>query len=455
MRRAITALTMLAACAAGHGGEVQWWLSSEDGAARLNAQQPLAWERPQDADAPDIAVDESRRFQSILGLGGSLEPATCYNISQLPPAQREEVIRRLVDPEEGIGISLMRLCIGTPDFTGDPWYSYADLPAREVDPELKSFNIGKDRVYILPVIKQALAAAPDLKFFASVWSPPGWMKTEGSMLGGKLRPEYREAFSRYLVKFVKAYEAEGVPVMALTPQNEPYFPNPEYPTTYYDVDDMQALIKVLGPIMEAEIPQVELWCWDHNWNRPEYPAALLEDPEVARFIDGTAFHLYEGRVEAQSQLHAQFPDSPIYFTEGSTFRTRGAVQIIQILRHWARGYNAWVMMLDEDRKPNNGPHDADRTCIELMRDGTVQYHFDYFMYGHFTKFIRPGAVRVASSEGNERLANVAFKSPDGATVMVVANAGAAERPVRIGQGDREIRLTLPRRSLATLVWRSE
>lgn len=439
-------------CTGSDAESVNWWLSSEDGAAKLAAQAPMDW-KPLDASAPaDIVIDPDKTYQSILGLGAAFEHATCYNISQLPPAERDDVLRKLVDPDTGMGMSLMRLCIGTSDFTGDPWYSYNDMPKDQADPELKNFSIGKDRVYVLPIIKKAQELNPDLKFFASVWSPPGWMKTNGRMTAGELKPEFYDAFSRYLVKFVQAYRAEGVPVMAITPQNEPHFPNPMYPTTGYKADQMLTLIRdYLGPRFEAELPDVGIWCWDHNWGEPEFPTTILSDAKAAAYVDGVAWHGYEGKPEAQTQVHEAFPDKPAYFTEGSMFKTRGAIQIIDILRNWARSYNAWVTMLDEDRKPNNGPHDASQTCIELMRDGSVQYHFDYYMYTHFMRFIRPGAVRVDSTDGSIRLNNVAFRDEAGRITCVVANAYSEPRTIRLALGNQELTVEMPARSVATLL----
>ncbi len=446
----------LFSCGLASATEVRWWMSSEDGAASLSEQPALRWSAETLSQPADIVLDASKTYQSILGLGASFEHSTCYNLSQLSEEKKTETLRKLVHPKDGIGMSLMRLCIGTSDFTGDPWYSYNDMPAGESDPELKNFSIEKDRAYLLPIIKQAQAIHPDLKFFASVWSPPGWMKTNDSMLAGRLKPEYYGVFSEYLVKFVQAYAAEGIPVLAITPQNEPHFPNPAYPTTGYRAEAMLELIRDhLGPLFEKELPDTEIWCWDHNWNEPEFPTTILSDEKAYGYVDGTAFHLYEGKPEAQTALKEAFPEKPIYFTEGSTFRTRGAVQIIDILRNWARSYNAWVVMLDEDRKPNNGPHNASQTCIELLRDGTVRYNFDYFMYGQFMKFIRPGAVRLDSTPGSIRFANVAFRNESGDTVLVVANASSEAREFIVSHGGGHYRAEIPKRTVATFTWDTE
>jgi glucosylceramidase len=443
--------------ALGATGAVSWWLSSEDGAHALTPQAALAWGEAAPADLPPeairISVDTGRRYQSILGLGASFEHATCENLARLSAGDRDEVIRRLVHPEDGIGMNLMRVCIGTSDFTGQPWYSYNDLPEGETDPELKRFSIEQDRGIILPVLKKALALNPDLLYFASPWSPPGWMKTTGTMLGGKLKPEYYGVYAQYLVKFIQAYAAEGIPIHALTPQNEPGFPNPAYPTCLYTGAMQRDFIRDhLGPALRGAGLPTRIWCWDHNWNNLAFPRTILSDPAAAAFVEGTAFHFYEGKVEAMSALRDEFPDKDIFFTEGSAFRTHGALMIINILRNWARSYNAWVVLLDEHRKPNNGPHSASATCIELKDDGRVEYRFDYYMYGQFMKFIPRGAVRVESGPQSGRVGHVAFLTPKGGGVLVAANAEREARTLAVELAGHGFQAVLPARSVATFQW---
>ena len=181
-----------------------------DGKLQLTEQPHLEWIRPAKTDKTALVkVDSTIRFQTMLGMGSSLEPSTCWNFSRLAPAEREQVMERLVNPTTGIGMNLMRLCIGTPDFTGDDWYSYDDLPRGETDPGLKRFTIERDQRYILPAIKLARQKNPDLRFFASPWSPPGWMKSTGTMIGGQLLPQNNAAHTEYFVRFIRAYEAEG------------------------------------------------------------------------------------------------------------------------------------------------------------------------------------------------------------------------------------------------------
>jgi glucosylceramidase len=436
---------------------IQVVMSCQDGSKSLSADKPLHFGKVRKTKDPTIEVDLSNTYQSILGLGASLEHSTCENLSKLSEEKRAEVIEKLVSPETGIGMNLMRVCIGTSDFVGEPYYSYDDLPEGETDPELAKFSIEKDRAYVLPAIKIALKKNPNLLIFASPWSPPAWMKTSGKLGTGRLRPECYPVFARYLLKFIQAYEGEGVPIYAITVQNEPDMSHPDYPTTSWNGEEQRDFIRDhLGPLFKQNGVKSLVWCWDHNWNKPAFPRAVLSDPQAAQYVDGTGFHLYEGKVAAQSAFKQEFPDKHIYFTEGSVFRPSGAIRLTQILRNWSRSYSGWVIMLDEHRKPNRGPHDASATCIELMDDGAVRYNFDYYMQGQFMKFIQRDAVRVESSLPEMRtFSNVAFVNPDGRVVMVVANAGREAQPFAVKCGGRMFNTELPGGTVATYAWQPE
>jgi glucosylceramidase len=435
-------------------GRVQVILSSQDGSKALASARALRLGLRQETQAPVITLELSRKGQSILGFGGSLDHATCENLAKLTPERRDEVMTRLMDPDLGIGMNLMRVCIGTSDFVGEPYYTYNDLPDGETDPELTRFSIDKDRAYVLPAIQLALKKNPRLLLFASPWSPPAWMKTSGRLGTGRVKPEFYPAYASYLLKFVRAYEAEGLPIHAITVQNEPQHQDARYPTTLWNAEEQRDFIRDhLGPLFAKHRVKTLIWCWDHNWNLVSFPRTVLTDPQAARFVDGTAFHHYEGGVGAQSSLLSEFPDKHVYFTEGSVFRTRGAVRLIDILRHGARSYNAWVVMLDEHRKPNRGPHPASATCVERLDDGMVRYNSDYAMYGQFMRFIHRGAVRVESSRPEvPDFANVAFLDPEGRVVLVAANAGRGPQRFAVVCGQQMFEAELPAESVATYLW---
>lgn len=434
--------------------EIQVVLSSEDGSHSLSKLNPLSLTSGTASRETVVEIHLDQPRQKILGLGASLEHATCHNLSKLSEQQREQVVEKLVDPQIGIGMNLMRICIGTSDFVEEPYYTYNDLPPGQTDPELKGFNIEKDRNYVLPTIHLALRKNPHLLFFASPWSPPAWMKDSGQLGTGSLLPEYYPAYALYLLKFIQAYQAEGIPIHALTVQNEPQHTDAKYPTTLWSAEQQRDFIRDhLGPLFQKHKIKTLIWCWDHNWNKVTFPETILSDPQAAQYVDGTAFHLYEGRVDAQSKLHERFPEKPIYFTEGSVFRARGAIRLADILRHWSRSYNGWVVMLDQHRRPNRGPHSASATCIELMDDGTVRYNFDYFMMGQFMKYIHRDAVCVDSTSPESRtFRSLAFINPDGQKVLVVVNSSQQNQGFAVQVGQNSFQTEIPPASVATYLW---
>ena len=435
-------------------GKVLVTVSTFDGQYKLTDLPAISLSQHTSSANTIIEVDSGKTAQELLGMGASLDHATCSNLQKLPLKQREMVIKSLVSPKVGIGMNLMRLCIGTSDFTGEPYYTYNDLPDGETDSELSRFSIDKDRSYIIPTIKMAKKANKDLLFFASPWSPPAWMKTSGKLGTGSLKREYFDVYARYLLRYVQAYQEEGIHIHALTLQNEPQHQDRRYPTTIMSAIDQRDFIRDhIGPLFRSKRIKTKIWCWDHNWNLPSFPTTILSDPQAAQYVDGTAFHHYEGTVDAQSALKRDFPGKDIYFTEGSLFGIDGALSLIDILRNDARSYNAWVILLDEHRKPNRGPHPASATCIELLDDGSIRTNFDYYMQGQFMKFLGRGAVRLASSDGSKTCRNVAFLSKDGITTLVIANDAMSPAERTIVSGTKQFDIKLPPKSIATLRWR--
>ncbi len=429
-------------------------VSTEDNRLQLADTSDIALRTKHGTELPVVEIDPSRTGQSLLGMGASLEHSTCSNLAKLPSKERERVVESLVSPKKGIGMNLMRLCIGTSDFTGEPYYTYNDLPAGETDPDLKRFSIEKDRAYVLPTVRLAKRKNKDLLFFASPWSPPAWMKTNGKLGTGRLRKDCYPVFARYLLKFIEAYRAEGIDIHAITVQNEPQHQDFFYPTTLMDAADQRDFLRDhLGPLFEANRVKTKIWCWDHNWNRPDFPRTVLSDPAAARYVDGTGFHHYEGTVDTQSLIKREFPDKHIYFTEGSVFGTEGAVRIIDILRHDSRSYNGWVILLDEHRKPNRGPHAASATCIELLDNGSIRVNYDYFMQGQFMKHLARGATRLESTSADNVPANVVFRNPDGNAVLVCANPKTEPVRFAVRCGRRQFETEIPARSVETFRWR--
>ncbi len=455
---------------------VESWVTTMDMDQTLSRQPPLQFRKAGTGAKADILINESKTYQSMLGMGSSLEHTTCANLWRLDPPTRAAVIERLVSPETGIGMNTMRICIGTPDFTGEPWYSYDDMPPGKKDPNLEHFSIDKDRAYIIPVLKLALEKNPELLFYASPWSPPGWMKTCDDMIGGHLYPRYYGVYAQYFVKFIEAYRAEGIPIHAVTVQNEPgvnkrddvlswWYPSCQWSLvvdedTWWPVPleimghaERDFIRDHLGPAFKQANLATEIWCFDHNLNNLWYPRNILSDPGAARYVQGTAFHPYEGKASDMGAFHDEFPDKDVYLSEGSMTGVRGAVRIVEFLRNWARSYNSWVTVADSNGEPNNGPFHADKPAVTVdAEDLSVRYNFEYYMYGQFMKSVRRGALRIDSGESTRDFAHVAFKNPDGTYVLVVVNPGDKACPFKTVWNGNLLKTELPAASVATYRW---
>jgi len=446
------------------------WVTSLNLQSRLTEGQRLIFENGRTNDELVIALDPRKTYQTILGLGSSLEHSTCSNLFRLPPPARERVIERLVGPKVGIGMNLMRICIGTSDFSGDSWYSYDDLSPGETDAELKRFSIERDRASILPVLKLTKRKNPDLLFFASPWSPPGWMKTTGSLIGGELLPRWYPVYAEYFIRFIRAYEMEGIPIHAVTVQNEPGVDRANeseqkwsYPSCHWTAEQERNFIgHHLGPAFRHAGLKTKIWCYDHNYNVDpkndsdglEHPRTILRDAQAAAFVDGVAFHHYEGQPSGMTVLHEEFPTKQVHFTEGSVFSIGGAHDLIERLRNWACSYNAWVTLLDEKGQPNNGPFPATTAILKLRSDTLrIEELFGCYMYGRFVKFIPRGAVRIESTLGTPEFNNIAFRNPDGSMVLIVVNTTDKPKPFAVVWQGKLLKTGLGAKSVATLVWR--
>lgn len=449
--------------AGSRGARVEAWTTTSD--QRL-ALAPSTLEFGP-ADGPvDIEVDAATRYQQVVGFGASITDASAWLIRHgMDAAQREALLRELFGREgDGIGFDFTRLTIGASDFSRRH-YSLDDPPDGKPDPELRHFDIAPNRDDVIPVVKQALAINPQLKIMASPWSAPAWMKDSGSLIKGRLAPEHYDAFARYLLKYVEAYAAEGVPVTALTVQNEPDFEPGDYPGMRLNAPERARFIgDHLGPLLAQHAPQVQIFDWDHNWDKPEEPLGVLADPVAARYVPAVAWHCYAGDASAQSRVHDAYPDRDAYMTEcsggdweplasgGLTLQMRSVV--IGSLRNWARGVLLWNLALDENRGPHAGGCGTCRGIVTIdSKTGAVSRTDDYYALAHVSRFVRRGAWRVASTETGDGLDNVAFVNADDATrVLVVGNSGAAPRVLGVREGGRRFVATLPAKSVATFRW---
>lgn len=449
------------------GPPVQVWITTGDGALKLSraADAHLGADvNGGTASTPVLTVDSKTTYQKMLGFGAAFTDASVYLIQEkMSPSQRESLLQDLFGRAGGIGLSFFRTTMGASDFSLSH-YSYDDVASGGSDSALTGFSIEVDRPHKLPVIKRALAINPQLTMVASPWSPPAWMKTSGSLIKGSLRTDAYAPFANYFVRYVQAYRAEGIPIAAVTLQNEPAFEPADYPGMRLSPSARAAVISnFLGPAFARAGLATQIWEWDHNWDVPQQPLDVLSDPAARRYVQGVAWHCYGGNVSAQSTVRDAHPDKDVYFTEcsggawdpdfASNLRYQVGQLIIGTTRGWARGVALWNLALDENHGPRKGGCGNCRGVVTISATGAADRNVEYYALGHASKFVRPGAVRIASSTGVQGLESVAFQNADDASiVLIVLNGAAVPRTFAVRTDGKAFTATLPVSSVATYVW---
>src|SRR3954462_6156465 len=439
----------------GRGTVARVWVTTPDGAMKMADRGAVAF-RAGGSSRLTITADPSREYQRVDGFGASITDSSAVVLQRLTPPNRDAAMRSLFG-RDGDRLSFLRQPMGASDFTASGLYTYDDLPAGETDYALRRFSIAHDRVAILPLLRQALRLNPQIKVIATPWSPPAWMKTNQSLIGGRLidDPRIYDAYATYFVKFVQAYEREGVPIYALTLQNEPQNRHPNgYPGTDLPVAQEAKLVEALGPALRRAHLRTKLLGYDHNWSEhpddvastppgsdpeTEYARDLLAS-DAGRGLAGAAVHCYAGDQHRMTHMHDAFPDKGIWFTECSgshgasdppaqvfsdTLKWHARNLTIGVPRNWAQSVVTWNLALHADGSPHNGGCDTCTGVVTVDPDGTVTRNAEYYTLGPLARFVKPGAVRVGSSSSGSRAWNglpmsAAFVNPDGSTSLVVA-----------------------------------
>src|SRR6267142_3156770 len=444
---------------------VRVWLTDLSAGVRLAQQSNLSFAPDSNSNPLTITVDESSQFQQMEGFGASFTDSSAWLVyNKLNSAQRTDLMSNLFSPTNGIGLGLLRQPMGASDFSAVGNYSYDDLPAGQTDPSLTNFSINHDLAYIVPVLKQALQLNPAVKIIGSPWSPPGWMKTTDSMIGSNLKPEAYAAFANYFVKYIQAYQAQGVPVNYITVQNEPLYIPPGYPGTGMAASEQAGFIKnYLGPALAAANIKTKILAYDHNWDALNYPETVLSDAGSAQFVSGIAWHWYGGDVSAQSIVHNEYPNKDAFITkasggswqggEANGFRAVLDTLVINGSRNWARGVVLWNMALDTNNGPTNGGCNTCRGVVTIdQSSGNVTYNVDYYALGHASKFLQTGAYRIGSNTFGSNIEDVAFRNPDGSKVLIVRNAGNTQRTFKGVWGNESFSYTLNAAAAVTFTW---
>jgi glucosylceramidase len=444
------------------GPIVRVWLTTSDGSSHLTAQPNITF-GSNTSKTSTIHVDESQTFQQMIGFGAAVTDSSAWLIySKMSNSQRATLMQKLFDPNQGIGISFVRIPMGASDFSVSGPYSYDDLPAGQSDPNLNHFSISHDQAYILPVLQQARSLNPNLTFMANPWSPPAWMKTNGSMLGkvndmtGTLNAVDYGPLAQYFVKFIQAYQAQGIPIFAVTPQNEPEYVPDSYPGMSWSASGENTFIKNnLSPALKGAGLPTKILGYDHNWDDTSFASTLLNDPTTRNDLAGIAWHCYAGSPTAMTTIYAADPSVGAYETECATGAAVTPIStpdlLIQSVQNYAKTVELWNIALD----PNHGPHSGGcPDCLGVVtinqNTGNVTYSNDYYQIGQYSKFVMPGAFHIASNS-LVSLTDVAFKNPDGSKVLVVYNDGAS-RSFQVLWGNQSFTYTLPAGATVTFTW---
>ena len=434
------------------------WLTSPDQKSLLErleiSSQNIDTNRIQEI----ITVNDTLRYQTIDGFGYTLTGGSAMHIHKMSDSARSRLLHELF-AREGLGGSYLRVSIGASDLDQTP-FSYNDIPPGETDLNLEHFSLANDTIHLVPVLKEILSINPDLKILGSPWSPPVWMKDNKDTRGGELLPQFEEVYASYFVKYLQAMKAEGISIDAVTIQNEPLHPG-NNPSLLMLPEQQAAFIKEhLGPALKREGLKTKIIIYDHNADRPDYPITILSDPEAAQYIDGSAFHLYGGEIDALSEVHQAFPDKNIYFTEQWVGAPGDFAQeiswhmnnlIIGATRNWAKTVLEWNLAADENQEPHTDRGGCDRClgAVTITGDEVIREPA-YYIIGQASKFVPPGSVRIASTMSND-LPNVAFKTPEGKTVLIVQNSSEEKKSIAIDVNDSRVLLSLNAGHIGTVV----
>jgi glucosylceramidase len=437
------------------------WLTDADRNILFQQQPDLSFGKNGPVDSLQINVDGSKKYQSIDGFGFALTGGSAQHLLRMSAPRRAALLQELFGRKaNGIGTSYLRISIGASDLN-DHVFSYDDLEPGQTDTDLVHFDLGPDKREVIPVLKEILAINPKLKILGSPWSPPTWMKDNHDTRGGSLLPAYYASYARYFVHYIRAMAAEGIRIDAITVQNEPLHPG-NNPSLLMPAAQQGEFVKNhLGPAFRDAHINTKIIIYDHNADRPDYPLSILSDEDAAQYIDGSAFHLYGGEIGALSAVHDAFPRKNLYFTEqwvGAPGHYKKDIGehidklIVGATRNWCRTVIEWNLAADSHNQPHTDRGGCDRCLGAVTIDGdSVKRNPAYYIIAHAAKWVIPGSVRVAT-EANEMLPNVAFRTPEGKTVLIVLNKTRNTHSFTIGTGKKQASVSLAAGAVGTYVW---
>jgi len=432
------------------------WCTSKD--RKFEEIKMPEWRATPTDSLPAIQIDASKQYQDLLGFGAAFTDSSCFLFSQMAATARQALYSELFG-DTGLRLSVGRTCIGASDYS---LTAYNFDESLEPDLDLTKFSIDHDRSYILPMLRAARETNPDLFLFSTPWSPPGWMKANGSMMGGSMRKKYLANYADYFVRFLRGYSAEGVKISAITIQNEvDTDQDGRMPAALWGQEyEIEFIAKHLGPALERGGLDTKIWILDHNYNLMGRAIDELNDPIVNKYTEGVAWHGYMGTPEVMTRVHDMFPTKNAYWTEGGpditsidylTDWAKWSQKFTGILRNWSRCIVGWNFVLDEKGRPNIGPFPCGGMVTLDSRTQEITRSGQYWAMAHYSKVIRRGA-RVISSIGElNNVDHVALQNPDGSFALIVTNRGEQQQ-VRCQIATQSLDLSLEPGSVTTVVW---
>ncbi|WP_260986462.1 glycoside hydrolase family 30 beta sandwich domain-containing protein [Paenibacillus xylanexedens] len=464
------------------------WLTTGDQQNLLTPQRPISITEHHDADTSSsdsktqesdtssseftIQIDPDKTYQTMDGFGAAMTGSSAHLINQLPKEQQEQLLKELFTTE-GLNMDMVRHTIGASDYSVDESgesssYTYDDIESG-TDYDMQHFSIDKDQE-VVNMLDRVAGLKPDLKVLGTPWTAPAWMKYGEKTTNGWYLdysdPQVYEAYARYFVKYIEAYQKKGIPIYGITLQNEPEFTSDKYPSMSMGAEEQAMFIgDYLGPALKDAGLDTRIIAYDHNWDQAvEYTSKVLGDEQTSAYIDGSAFHCYAGDPSAMSEVHDRFPDKHIYFTEcsggewspdfGENLSWQMSNLIIGAPRNWAKNVLLWNIALDPQGGPTNGGCENCRgvVTIDPERD-EITRNVEYYALGHISRYVRPGAVRIDSSQEQGKIENVAFRNPDGTMVLIATNTGEVEVSFNVVMDGDSFRYVLPPQSAATFRWK--
>jgi glucosylceramidase len=466
---------------------IEAWVTNPDRSSLFQKSTEVTAFRNSAARGPVIVIDGAQQMQPIDGFGYALTGGSAELLMKMSADARGRILRQIFGTDgSALGVSYLRVTIGASDLNSFV-YSYDDLAVGETDPTLAKFELGEDRKHVLPILKQVLALAPGMKILASPWSAPAWMKTNQNVRGGSLKEECYPAYALYLVKYVEAMAREGVAIDAITIQNEPLNAK-NTPSMQWQLNQQLVFLRDhLYPAFTRAGLKTKVVLFDHNLDRPDYPLALLSDAVISKFADGSGFHHYGGDMGAMTKVHLARPDKNIYFTEQMIVERPGSPtiaiaatvkrMIVDTTRNWSRNVILWNLAADPENRPHtdNGGCPTCQGAITIDKDA-VSLNLAYYTIAHASKFVRPGSVRIGSTtrgdatvvltedeerpgvkrvatiENTQTLPNVAFRTPAGKIVLIVANDTQSVGSFGVQYNGQVANIRLNPGAVGTYVW---